>query len=162
MSNSIKITKGLMAIALGSIFGTGTGGYIGGSASGNYYTSLKVYKGVPPTTSDITAITGSSYLSSRSTDLLVTFDYSSLFGTISGNIVTIKNSAYVAATAGGVATWFILYVGSGQAQANMAIVGTITDTTGNGDLKLTNTTLVSGNSYRIQQLTMAIPLEYTY
>lgn len=161
--NKIKMTKSLLEKALSGVFST-SGGDNFGSGANNFGTILRVYKGTVPTAQEITDMASSSFTNARAGDLLLTFTYTSLFDAIVGNTAKLKTSTYSPASQSGVATFFILYVypTSNPNGVNSAIVGTISDAAGSGDLKLTSTNIVSGQQYRVQPLNFAVPLQYTY
>lgn len=70
-----------------------------------------------------------------------------------GAQATANPLAAVPATASGTASWFRIYDGDG----NPLWDGTVTDTTGNGDLKVSSTTVVMGIEVSVVSLTFTQP-----
>lgn len=161
-TNNIKLTKSLVQYALAGMFSSsGTNDF--GNGAGTSVTIVRVYKGVLPTTTEITNLTGTAFFTTRAADLLLEVSLTNLFDSVTDNTAKLKNSAYAAAAASGTATFFVLYTATNASAAiNKAIVGTVTDASGNGDLKLTSADIVAGQQYRIQPMNFAIPLQFSY
>lgn len=161
MSNSVKLTKALLTNVLSALFNPSGGSVFG---TGNTTpTILRVYKGTPPLASDVTAMT-QAYLTGRASDLLIEFNMKGLYDSVTNNTARLKNTDYSTAAASGDATWFVLYTNTGTTNSSLqkAIVGSVTDMNGNGDLKLLSISMVSGQQYRVQALNFAIPFQFTY
>lgn len=165
MSNRIQLTKANLAAIVNNMFNSsGVKSYFGNSGSGSP-TRLLIFKGTPLTDAEISALTGGAFLTSRANDVLIDFNYDNLGDTNVGNIAKLKNSTYTAAKASGDATFFVLFTNGGSPAVptiEKAIVGTISDANGNGDLKLPSVAIVSGKTYRIMPLSFAIPMQYMY
>lgn len=65
------------------------------------------------------------------------------------------------ATASGTATWFAMY--SAATIEESLVIGDITDVaTGTGAILLNDLAIVSGKSYQMQNISIALPLTYTF
>lgn len=70
-----------------------------------------------------------------------------------GATATANAIASVTASASGTASWFRIIDGNGVAKMQ----GSVTDTTGNGDLKVSSTAIVSGIEVSVISLTATMP-----
>ncbi len=135
---------------------------------------LSVFKGTVANASDFS---GNQIDNFRSTDRLIRwiirfntggiYDYNS-FVSITDNVVDLV-AGYKNASLTGDATWLAYYASSygGSQSANRiidngVIVMTISAAGGGGDVTIPNISIVSGESYRLVNLSMTAPLTYTY
>lgn len=127
---------------------------------------ITIMKGVVPT--NVTALTS---FADRSADVLITYD--SAANTLSPSSSTyylnpaVFTSVFVAASASGTATWFwwTCRPANGPVPQNtllQQIIGTIGLTGGGDDLEIPNTSIVSGQLYRITDLRLQLPRIFTY
>ncbi len=125
-------------------------------------TRFYIMKGTIPTQGQLNAA-GSNF---RSADRLVFLNAGTVgdtLTTVSGSVITLTyHEASAIATA--TATWFYWDGDASQpaTQALSRVVGTISDLNGNGDLKMTDINIVSGNIYGIGPVTLTLPQSYTY
>ena len=113
--------------------------------------ALRVYSGTPPATAN--SYTASAYTGS----LLITYSLvvNSFTFNASNTAQTYMSTfpAPVAASASGTASWFCLDCTATALAGNYPfLIDGITDYTGNGTLKLTTTSIVSGTAYDIYSL----------
>ena len=126
------------------------------------HSNLRDKDGTPPT--DFTALTT---FAARSSDELILFqpiaDWTT--PTFSNSRWTL-NTSLVPATASGAATWFWLVScplvsASSAATIQQQIIGTVGLSGSGADLTLTDTNIVSGNTYRITSLVVQLSNTYT-
>lgn len=134
-----------------------------------YQSGIIVYQGAVPT--DFASLT---LWTSRSSDALITYNNTSA-STFSSTInVTsnpaVINSTFNTAAASGTATWFRWMVAISSSVGSLEspnvimhqIIGTVGATGSGADLELPSTSIVSGQSYRIQNLRIQFPSSWTY
>lgn len=139
----------------GYFFGVGSAS-IGGTGG---YTGLIIYKGAMPTPAEIAAMNSSTV--PRSADRLVSFNLAGLFQSLTQNVVKLKTTVYSTATASGEATWFMMYgSSSSNAQFEQKVFGTVAMS--GGELNINDTNIVSGQSYIVEPITIALPLEFEW
>jgi hypothetical protein len=73
-------------------------------------------------------------------------------------------TASVGAVASGTATWFwgLAFIANASAGIYQQFIGTIGTLGSGSDLEISNTSIVSGNQYRINNLRWQLPTSYTY
>lgn len=121
---------------------------------------INIYKGTVPV--DFSTLTSAT---SRSADILISIATASttnfyLTYQITSNPAVI-NSAYVLASSSGTATWFRWYTALSSNVIHQ-IIGTVGATGSGADLEIPNTSIVSGQPYRIQNLRLQFPSSWTY
>ena len=87
------------------------------------------------------------------TFLLVEPCFGDAVDTLGGGMATANLPPAVAAAASGTAAWFRLIDGNGR----VILQGSVTDTGGNGDLKVSSTSIVSGIEVSVISLTYTQP-----
>lgn len=136
------------------------------------FCAVYIMKGTMP--SDFSTLTG---YSARSADVLVAFKSTTGQATFStttqqGVNPSIITTINVNASAGGTATWFWWMArpiaqnsGSPSNPSNsivQQIIGSVGSVGSGADLEMANTTIVSGNPYRIRNLKIQFPSSWTY
>ena len=121
---------------------------------------LYIMKGAVPT--DFSTLT---YNSSRNADILIS--YSRTAGTFIIPDVTanpmICNTTFVSASASGTATWFWSQSRNNSANTiNHQFIGTVGLIGSGADLEMSDTNIVSGNPYKVNNLKIQFPLSWTY
>ena len=173
---NIKITKTLGYLALSTVIGGGASANIANTTSST--TLVRIYSGTPPTASQLNTLvlpgTISDKLNPWAANLGATMLWDSYYHTTIGaattknNGVQMPDSAFSAAKASGTATWFLVastsstttgIVPPNTSTIQYLFIGTITDTTGDGDLRLTDTNLVAGSQYKIGSFHLNLPYE---
>jgi hypothetical protein len=102
-------------------------------------------------------------------DLLVEFrTYTYEISAVGGNPYTIS-SGFKTASQTGLATWFIIILdtasGGDPVNTNVIeqqVIGTVGVIGSGEDMVISNTSIVSGNQYRIYNLKLSIPESWTY
>lgn len=149
------------------------------ASAGSYATLIQIFSGTPPTANQLNSIVipGTSTSTSDSlvaktngTLLWSSYYHSAVTGPASGeaNGVRLPDSAFANASRSGIATWFMIAAttyqsssiptGTGFTISNM-LIGTISTPDGDGDLRLTDTNMVAGQSYRIGTIHLSLPYE---
>lgn len=130
-------------------------------------TNFAILKGSIPSQATLNGYTNPS--TDRSSDILITFPLTNAVGV--DNRATPGTPSYfefidtndVAASASGTASWFWAYGSNGTGGGYPHVAGTITSTdVGTGDLLVNNTSIVSGQFYRLNTFRMTMPLTYTF
>ena len=129
---------------------------------------FRLYKGTIPTPGEIEAEAGTPQ-NFRTADILATLvGFNDTSGvTRSDNQLILSpafGEAYVAASATGTAAWFGFYGETVASNVNVSacVIGTVTVTSGGGDVEMSNISIVSGQTYKIGPVYFEIPYEYTY
>lgn len=136
---------------------------VGGPLTANMnYSNLRLMKGTVPTD-----FTGLTQYSSRSADVLVTWGVGDISNwSISGNTITGGYTNLVQAAQGGVATWLWWsnsVIDSDLLTYGHQIVFTVGGTGSGADFELLNTTIISGNNYKIiNGPRFSLATEYNY
>ncbi len=123
------------------------GGYAAYLGSIPVYQYLRLMKGTVPT--DFSGLTG---LSSRSSDVLVQWETKDQTGWLNDGVKTfwMTGTDLVYATTGGTATWlWWLSAHSNSATVHHQAVFTVGTLGSGSDFELLNTTVISGNGYRL-------------
>jgi hypothetical protein len=123
------------------------------------YSTINLMKGTVPT--DFSGLTSPS---SRSSDILVTWNTGSAGFTFNDPVTNVDGIArvdtpYAVASASGIATWFWWY-SSKLTTIYIQLCGTVG--TSGTDVILADTTIISGANYRLLNLKFDVPTEYTY
>jgi hypothetical protein len=118
---------------------------VGGTAN-----HLRIYSGTEPATAD-TALSGNT--------MLVNFDlpdpsFGAAVSANGGGTATLNTTSPVTAAATGTATFFRVLAGDGT---TVIMQGSVSDTGGSGDLKLSSTAIVSGIDVEIVSMTVTLP-----
>lgn len=118
---------------------------------------LIIMKGTIPT--DISTI----ITMNKTTDKLLNFTPSNVYPISSLNTnPAIIQSNYVAATATGIATWFLINIVKGGSVTVNGIIGTVGLIGSGADLEIPDTNIVTGTPYRITNLQLRFPTSFTY
>jgi hypothetical protein len=183
---SIELSAGMMSglpariIRLNEDVGSHTpdvGGLLGAKPSGNYFAAapmghFTIMKGAFPTGAIPTTYSG------RSADILVEWQCimnpsgqtTNYFSTTNQGVnPALINSIYRAAAASGLATWFMWF----QRITNLAgalsdsllgntIIGTVGNTGSGADLEIPDVNVVAGTLYRLRNLQIEFPSQWTY
>lgn len=126
---------------------------------------FSLYKGALPTQTELDAISGSAAITTvaalpRYADLL-SIHYVQEAKFVLNNLQVTLNNAVAAAS--GQASWFMLFsVYNGAGSMNQALVGTVSETGGGGDIELLTTSLIAGAMYKIPQIQIAFPSKFTW
>jgi hypothetical protein len=171
---SVKIPKTAATNALGSLFGSN--GSIATNSS--IQTLVRFYSGTMPTMSQLDTMnlpgtvgtTINTLATSLGAVLLWESIYSSSYGVAvsSGNGFRMPDSAYATATASGVATWFVVASTNTPSAVTTnttlsdLFIGSISNTTGNGDLRLSDNNIVAGAQYRVGPFLVNLPYESNF
>lgn len=105
--------------------------------------------------------------SSRSADILVAFPSNTSFtGSSYANSKFTLTTPYVTAAASGTATWFWAIGLAGPSTSTSATIwqqfmGTVGVIGSGADLTITDTNIISGNTYRVTSLIIDVPSTYT-
>jgi hypothetical protein len=144
----------------GIVSPTGTAASIisGGQSAGT--TLLLIYKGTPATFPDL------ADRGTRASDLLLTFSIPAAAGAYQNLGYSSNTLRYVIgkcqtpsnAAASGTATWFILCrAGTTSLTDKGAMIGTVGDLNSAADLKISNVSIVSGQSYQSTGIIVSLP-----
>lgn len=157
----IQFTKAtLQKISSAGAYGFGRPTGPAGSA-GSAYNRLIVYKGVIPTQAELLAFPQASV--PRLTDILINYSAINLFEAFENFKIKIKSTAYTAATASGEATWFAFVQGdTGSDRARSIAMGTVSGLGGAGELKISDTNIISGNSYIVKPMEIILPYKFDF
>lgn len=127
--------------------------------------NMALMKGAVPT-----SFSGTLW-NARSSDTLVEW-YLRLGSGTGGMAVNITNNPFVItsqysnAIASGTATWFIVngiyQTWNGPLAIDQQFIGTVGTVGAGTDLEMINTSITSGNPYKVQSISIQIPLTYTY
>lgn len=169
--SKIELSAGMASGLPGRMLLVGSAGYNSQSPgwrvgllqvwNGPYTPEAKILlmKGTVP--ASVTELTTTS---SRSTDILATFNATS--GHFSPSIQTANpatiNTLYVSATAAGTVTWFKWLVADQYGTIYHQIVGTVGALGSGADLEMVSTTLAVGDQTRISNFRIAFPTSWTY
>lgn len=167
---NIKFSKAALSAGLAKIIGSNGGVYL--NIGGEYdNTFIRIYKGTQLTSAQFnsatTATSVENMVSAVGGALLITNYTINAAGSVSNNTARIVDSNYNIAQAGGIATWFYVFSLSSSGlnnsfTINNSFMGTISDASGTGDLRLTSTNIIQGNQYRVNALNLSIPFEFTF
>lgn len=140
-----------------------TGGMI--PAAQTYSTHLfKIMKGTMP--SDFSTLTSGT--ASRSSDVLLTYSRSSAVNTFILDLTVnpiVCNTSFVNAIASGTATWFWNLAYNPQDSSNsifVQFIGTVGLTGSGADLEMSDTNIISGSPYKVNNLKILFPTTWTY
>ena len=146
--HGFKFTSAMITRGFATFFGN-SAGYIGGSIS-----TLYIMKGTLPTPGQGLALT-SSYIVSRTDDVLTSYTLDGQFKSIVGNVAELYPLGYVKAAKSGQATWFAIVTNGG-----FAVYGDISDLNGSGYLRFADTNIVMGTAYKVDAIKVALAHEY--
>lgn len=86
-----------------------------------------------------------------------------------GGVLSTTETPYIAAHDSGTATWFlwVRFYGyqsgyNGYAGTYGAIAGTVSGPSGDGDLRMHDTNIVTGRAYRVGAISVTLPTEYEF
>ena len=116
---------------------------------------LQIMKGAVPTPGTARAMTSAYITSSRSADKLLTVNLST--PTVNGSTIMYGQQSYVAATASGTATWFVIWTPNNNF---VAITGDVSDPGGAGFLKINDVNIVAGGVYKVMPMAITIPQNF--
>lgn len=134
---------------------------LGGSTWPASTNRLTIFKGPIPTTAELRALNAGWVL--RAADVLVDFSAYNLVDVIEGFKIKLKSTVYTPATGSGVATWFAFVGGtSGSYRSSAIAIGTVSDMSGNGELKISDVNIVAGNSYITKPMEINLPYKFDF
>lgn len=124
------------------------------------YSRVTLYQGAFPTQAVIDSWDSSSQsVDPRDADALINFTATSC--SLLNRNLSIGFNGTANAIRSGTATWFMIKAGSAS-NINDVLAGSVTLIDGGGDIELTSTSYVSGTSYKLPQLTLALPSRYVF
>lgn len=137
------------------------GGLCGSSSA--FQGQLFILKGAVPT-----SFAGLTTWGARSSDVLLNYLRYSLNQiniTFPGNNTMVFNTIYKNATASGTATWFWMITAQSDSSSStifQQFIGTVGTQGSGADMEISNTTVTSGNPYRVISSTITLPTSWTY
>lgn len=132
-------------------------GFLGSNFFSGGNTYLYILKGEVPTIAQIRAASYNTLIAPRTADVLIGYNLREITRTYGPSSLSLGQIPYTAAARSGVATWFAILAPSGYSQV---LVGDISTAAGNGFLKLNDTNIVQGNTYKVMPMTFKMPTEY--
>lgn len=171
--------------SMNSIVLYGDNGYVGAWNVTNYNSGrgispvisrALICRNAIPTQAEIDAYTNTYYSAAaipRLADVILEYTFPNTNNPVVGNVLTMPMSPTVAKISA-TATWFMVLTSTnvnwagggsgagGWATITQAIVGTVSDTAGNGDLKLVTTNLVANSLYKLPAISIPLPTKFSW
>jgi hypothetical protein len=124
------------------------------------YNRLIIYKGVPPTHAELQSFINTAI--PRASDVLLNYSANLALESFENFKIKLKAFDYLAAAASGEATWFAFVAGDQTARARSIAIGTVSGLGGSGELKISDTNIIAGNSYIVKPMEINLPYKFDF